>query len=50
MRIENNKRLKDLSKENPAPQANLLSIGQSDSSPPAMQRMNSYKQRANPKN
>ena len=50
MGSENDKRLKDLAKENPVPQAqpNPLSISQTHSSPPAMQRMNPYDQRSNP--
>ena len=50
MGSENDKRLKDLAKENPVPQAqaNPLSINQSNSSPPVMQRMNPYDQRSNP--
>jgi hypothetical protein len=51
MGSQNEKRLKDLAQENPAPQTspnpNPLSLSQTQSNPPAMQRMNPYDQRSN---
>jgi len=51
MGSENDKRLKDLAQENPAPQSspnpNPLTISQTQSNPPAMQRINPYDQRSN---
>ena len=51
MGSENDKRLKDLAQENPSvqssPNQNPLSLSQSQSNPPAMQRINPYDQRSN---
>ena len=51
MGSENDKRLKDLAQENPSvqssPSPNPLSISQTNSNPPAMQRLNPYDQRSN---
>ena len=53
MGSENDKRLKDLAQENPSaqsqstPNTNPLSISQTQSNPPAMQRLNPYDQRSN---